>query len=174
MKRLKHYTVIGIFFVIILGTLFHFLYDWTNKNFIIGLFTPINESVWEHMKLIFFPMLIYSFIMILTLKKGYPSIIPSLCFGILSGTLLVPIFFYIYTFILGKNIFIFDFATFMLSIIIAFFAVYKFTLSDSLQPYTILLCCLVCIFLISFIIFTFYPPAIKIFEDPTQKTISIF
>lgn len=60
MKHLKRYTIIGIIFVLITGTFAHFLYDWTENNHIVGFFTPINESIWEHMKLLFFPMLIYS------------------------------------------------------------------------------------------------------------------
>ncbi len=172
MKRLKCYTIIGIIFVILTGTLFHFLYNWTNKNFIVGLFTPINESVWEHMKLLFFPMLLYSFIMILNLKADYPCITSSLCFGILIGTLLIPIFFYAYTFILGKNTLFFDILIFMLSSIIAFFTAYKFTLSCKLQPYTFLFCFLVGVLFICFVVFTLYPPHLKIFADPTDSTVS--
>lgn len=55
MKKLKCCTIIGIIFVLVLGTIFHFLYEWTENNFVVGLFAPINESVWEHMKLVFFP-----------------------------------------------------------------------------------------------------------------------
>lgn len=168
MKRLKCYTIIGIIFVIITGTLFHFLYNWTDKNFIVGLFTPVNESVWEHMKLLFFPMLLYSFVMILNLKTDYPCITSSLCFGILIGTLLIPTFFYAYTFVLGKNTLFFDILIFLLSVIIAFFIAYKLTLSCNLQPYTFLLCFLVGVLFICFVLFTFYPLNLKIFEDPTN------
>ena len=45
MKHLKRYTIIGIFFVLTIGTLAHFLYDWAKNNHIVGLFTPINESI---------------------------------------------------------------------------------------------------------------------------------
>ena len=55
-KCLKTYTIIGVFFVLAAGSLAHFLYDWTGSNAIAGLFVPVNESVWEHMKLLFFPM----------------------------------------------------------------------------------------------------------------------
>lgn len=58
-KCLKTYTIIGVFFVLAAGSLAHFLYDWTGSNAIAGLFVPVNESVWEHMKLLFFPMLLY-------------------------------------------------------------------------------------------------------------------
>ena len=127
MKHLKRYTIIGIFFVLITGTLAHFLYDWTGSNHIVGLFTPINESIWEHMKLLFFPMLIYSLIMILKFHRKYPCITSALSFGIFVGTLLIPIFFYAYTSMIGGNIFILDIGTFILSIIIAFRLSYKLT-----------------------------------------------
>ena len=103
-KQLKCYIWAGIIFVLITGTLSHFLYEWTNKNVIAGLFTPVNESIWEHMKLVFFPMLIYSSLLISKLKNTYPCIISALCFGILAGTVCIPAFFYSYTFITGKSI----------------------------------------------------------------------
>ena len=167
MKYLKRYTIIGIIFVLITGTLAHFLYEWSGNNYIAGLFTPTNESIWEHMKLLFFPMLIYSLIIIFKFKKTYPCIISSLCFGILAGTLLIPIFYYGYTSIVDKDIFILDIGIFILSIIIAFRLSYKLTLSCSLEPYTFLLCCSICVLFICFILFTYCPPKARIFEDPT-------
>ncbi len=166
MKHLKRYTIIGIIFYLITGTLSHYLYDWTGNNYIVGLFKPINESIGEHMKLLFFPMLLYSLFIILKVKKIYSCITSSLCYGILTGTLLIPIFFYAYTSILGKDIFILDIGIFILSIIIAFWLSYKLTLSCRLEPHTLLLCCLVCILLICFILFTYQPPSARIFEDP--------
>lgn len=167
MKHLKRYTIIGILFVIITGSLAHFLYDWTGNNPIIGLFVPINESAWEHIKLLFFPMLIYSIIMILKFKKIYPCITSALYFGISLGTVLIPTFFYLYTALLGKNTLILDIGTFILSVIIAFWLSYKLTLSCKLEPYTRSLCCFIWILFICFLLFTYHPPSAKIFEDPT-------
>lgn len=167
MKHLKHYTIIGIIFVIIAGTLAHFLYDWTGNNPIVGLFTPINESVWEHMKLLFFPMLLYSLIMILKFHRKYSCITSALCFGILVGAFLIPLFYYTYTFILNKNVFILDIGTFIASIVIAFWLSYKLTLSCRLESYTSLLCIMVCLLFACFLAFTYRPPNITIFQDPT-------
>ena len=167
MKHLKRYTIIGIFFVLTIGTLAHFLYDWTGSNHIVGLFTPINESIWEHMKLLFFPMLLYSLIMILKFRGKYSCIPSALSFGILTGALLIPLFYYVYTYILGKNVFILDMGIFLLSIVIAFWLSYKLTLSRRLEAYTSLLCVLVCVLFICFLFFTYYPPDAVIFQDPT-------
>lgn len=167
MKNLKRGAIIGIFFVIITGTFAHFLYKWTGNNHIVGFFTPINESIWEHMKLLFFPMVPYSLIMILRFHRKYPCMTSAFCFGILLGTFLIPLFYYAYTSILGKNIFILDIGTFILSIVTAFWFSYKLTLSCKLEPYTSLLCILVCILLVCFLVFTYRPPDAALFQDPT-------
>ena len=51
--------IIGILAVWVSGSLFHFVYDWTGHNTLVGLFFPTNESTWEHMKLAFLPMNLY-------------------------------------------------------------------------------------------------------------------
>lgn len=178
MKLLKRYTMIGIVFVLITGSLAHFVYDWSGKNHIVGLFTPINESVWEHMKLLFFPMLIYSLVMLLRFRKKYSCISSALCFGILAGTLLIPFFYYTYTNILGKNVFILDIFTFILSVIIAFGLSYKLSstciwqdypaMSRRTKTYASLVCILVCILFVCFLVFTYHPPDAAIFQDPTM------
>ncbi len=125
MKPLKAYTRTGIVFVIITGSIAHFLYDWSDHALIVGLFTPVNESIWEHMKLLFFRF-----------KNRYPGIPSALCAGILSGTFLIPLFFYSYMFILGKDFFVLDISTFVLSILIAFWISYRLALSGRLIRYT--------------------------------------
>ena len=159
--------MIGIIFVLITGTLAHFLYDWTGNNRIVGLFTPINESIWEHMKLLFFPMLIYSLIMILKFHRKYSCITSALCFGILTGALLIPLFYYAYTYILGSNVFMMDISIYILSIVIAFWLSYKLTLSHRLESYTSILGMLVSVLFVCFFIFTYRPPEAVIFQDPT-------
>ena len=168
MKALKDYTIIGVIFVLITGTLAHFLFDWTRSNHIIGLFTPINESIWEHMKFLFFPMLLYSYIMIVKFRQKYSCITSALSFGILTGTFMIPIFYYAYIFILRKNVFIIDIGIFFLSIVIAFWLSYKLTLSCRLKSYTSLLCIMVCILFVCFLIFTYHAPDITIFQDATN------
>lgn len=166
MNRFKSHAIIGILFVLILGSLSHFFYKWSNNNFIVGLFAPINESTWEHMKLLFFPMLLYSFIVIPVLKDEYPYTMSSLFAGILIGTLLIPVIFYTYTGVLGYHTLILDIATFALSIILSFYSAYRLALYCKMPHYTALLCIAVSFLGICFMIFTCYPPGIGLFADP--------
>ena len=136
MKNLKSALIIGTIFVLITGILSHFVYDWSGQNFIVGFFSPVNESTWEHMKLCFFPMLLYSLFMRRRLKGEYPCVTSALLFGTLLGTFLIPVIFYTYTGILGKNYLPLDIATFILSVILAFAAIYRLTLSCKMRCFT--------------------------------------
>ena len=171
MKELKRYTILGIIFVIITGTISHFVYEWSGENVLLGFFFPVNESTWEHMKLSFFPMLIYSIFMNRKLKADAPCVTSALLFGTLLGTYLIPVFFYTYSGILGKNYAPFDIATFVVSIFLAFLAIYKFTLSCSLDSYLIWLIILVFLTAICFLFFTYRTPEIGLFVSPVFKCI---
>lgn len=168
MKHVRRYTIIGIFFVVITGTLSHFLYDWSGQHPVIGLFTPVNESVWEHMKLLFFPMLLYSLIIIIKHKRRYPHIVAALFFGILTGTILIPIFYYAYTSVLGTNFLVLDIGIFILSIVTSFGLTYKLTLSNKLESHTFVLGLLICVLFVSFLFFTYHAPNTTIFRAPTK------
>ena len=43
-----------------MGTLLHFLFDWTGGNAVVALFSAVNESIWEHLKLLFYPMVLFA------------------------------------------------------------------------------------------------------------------
>lgn len=168
MRDLKRNTFKGIFIVIILGSLWHFVYQWTGKNYMIGFFFPVNESTWEHMKLCFFPMLLYSLYMNQKLKAQYPCITSSLLFGILIGSFSIPVLFYTYSGILGFHIFFLDMATFIASILLAFLSIYKFSTSNKLASHNRLLIILVMLLFICFFLFTYSPPNIGLFVNPEE------
>lgn len=164
MQPLKKYTVIGTIIVLLAGTLSHFLYEWSGNHPLVGLFTPVNESVWEHMKLIFFPMLLYGLFLIFRFQDSFPCTAPSLCLGLLAGTLLIPVLFYTYTGILGKDVFLLDLGTFLISVLAAFRLFYRQTLSCKVKPYAVFLYLPVCLLLVCFMIFTRRPPELPVFQ----------
>lgn len=168
MNKPKRYIIEGIIFVLITGSIAHFIYDWSGENALIGFWVPINESIWEHMKLCFFPMLLYSFYMIYKLEPDYPCISSSSMFGVLLITFLIPVLFYTYSGILGANYAIFDIGTFIVSVIISFVAVYKLTLSCKVASYETLFKLLILILAMCFFIFTYHPLNIGIFAEPTE------
>ena len=83
------------------GTLLHFLYDWTGQNPVVGAFSAVNESIWEHMKLLFFPMLVFSFIEYSRVGKEYANFWCVKLLGTVLGMLAIPALYYTYTGALG-------------------------------------------------------------------------
>lgn len=100
-KKDKH----SILAVILLGSLSHFLYELSGGAAIFALFCPINESVWEHLKLLFFPFL---FITAIQWYRQKPSLLPFFYhrfLGILCGLLTTVVLFYTYTGVIGRHFF---------------------------------------------------------------------
>lgn len=95
------------FFISILGVLLHFTYEWSNDNPAVGLFSAVNESTWEHLKLIFFPMLLLTMIEFLWAHikdKPLPEhYLPARTVGILSGMAFIVVGFYTLNGVLGRN-----------------------------------------------------------------------
>jgi hypothetical protein len=167
MNKLKCYAIASAIFVIIAGCISHFVYEWSGKNFILGFFFPVSESTWEHMKLCFFPMLVCSLFVNGLLKADYPCITSALLSGILLGTVAIPVIFYTYSGILGRNWLPLDIATFVLSVLLAFAAVYRLTLSCKAAPYKAWLGFLVFALAVCFLVFTYLPPDIGLFFIPS-------
>lgn len=167
MKQLRSYALGGIFFVLTAGTLSHFLYEWSGNHFIAGLFSPVNESTWEHMKLLFFPMLLYSIFETIRLRRMYPCICSANALGILLGTFSIPVIFYTYTGILGTHYLFLDVCTFLIGVLIGFVCSYFITINCSCKKYSKILYGIVLLLMAGFFLFTIYPPKLGIFIPPS-------
>ena len=169
-KKLKTVQIVVIILAIVFGTLLHFTYEWSGENRIVGLFSATNESVWEHLKLVFYPMLILAIVEYFVVKKEANNYIEAKSLGIFLAIAFSIVFYYTYTGIIGKNFFIIDILTFIISIILGEWVSYKLMIrkSESTTLSKTLSLAIIFYFLISFILFTYNPPNINLFKDPTQ------
>lgn len=110
----------GIVFTLILGTLGHFFYEWSDGNAFIALFFPINESTWEHLKLLFFPFLFWTLWNYLHHKNHCASYLYYQLASVLSGMLSIIVLFYTYTGILGRHILVADILIFFIGVRVSF------------------------------------------------------
>lgn len=116
-KKIRKYQILSIFFTFILGTILHFTYKWSGENKIVGLFSAVNESTWEHLKLLYFPMLITTIIGLSYFRKDVPNLLCSKTIGIIVALSFTVVFFYTYTGVLGRNIAAIDIASFFIATI---------------------------------------------------------
>lgn len=153
----------GFLFVAMLGTLLHFAYNWSGNNILVGLFAPINESIWEHTKLIFFPLLIYTLYLDRKIGKDFPCINSAMCSASLLGVVLILVLFYTYSGILGFHVAFVDISIFYISVILVFSLAYRVTNSCKTEAYDTFLHILVIVLLCLFVFFTFSPPNLPLF-----------
>ena len=173
MNSLFKYQKYSTLFSLILGTILHFTYEWSGNKAFVGLFSAVNESTWEHLKLIFFPMLITIIIGYFYIGKNVPNFLCAKTLGIITSILFTIIFFYTYTGILGTNFAFLNILTFIISIIIGEYIAYKFMISNLLCNKELSIF-LLSLFLFSFIFFTYFTPKIGLFEDPATCYYGIF
>ena len=102
-RSLKLWQIGGFVFTGIAGVLLHFLYDWTNQSIVVAPFSAVNESIWEHMKLLFFPMFVFALLEYKVIGKNYENFWCAKLVGTIMGLLLIPIIYYTYTGALGVN-----------------------------------------------------------------------
>ena len=167
MKRnLSLWQLVGFAFTALSGTLLHFLFDWTNNSVLVAPFSAVNESTWEHMKLLFFPMFIFALIESHFFKEHENFWCVKLV-GIITGVALIPILFYTYNGIFGKSPDCMNITIFFISAAASFIVetrLFKQNRLECKKPWLAFL--LICAIGIMFIIFTFATPQIPLFKDP--------
>lgn len=155
------------------GTLLHFLYDWTGKSILIAPFSAVNESTWEHMKLLYFPMLIFALVQSRFFKERKDFWCVKLT-GIMTGLALIPVLFYTYNGVFGKSPDRVNIAIFFISAAAAFIMETRLFKKDSVHcslPW--LAFAVICLTGILFAVFTFAAPQIPLFLDPITGTYGI-
>ena len=166
-KSLKLWQIAGFIFTSIGGVLLHYLYDWTNQSPIAAPFSAVNESTWEHMKLLFFPMYIFTIIQKNTIGKDYENLSCTKLAGTLTGLTLIPVLYYTYTGILGVSADWFNITIFFIAAAAAYYTEYRLIKSQTLtckSPQTAFT--VLCLIASAFIILTFVQPKIPLFQDP--------
>ena len=164
----------GFLFTAALGTFLHFLFDLTGQNWIAGLFSAVNESIWEHMKLLFYPMFLFSLLENRVWGREIPQFWCIKLLGTLLGLALIPVLYYTYSGILGQNIDWINIAIFFLTAAAAYrfeTVLFQRGYACRLQPDA----ALVVLWLIAaiFTLFTFRPPQIPLFQDPQDGTFGL-
>ena len=155
------------------GTLLHFLYEWTNESLWSAPFSGVNESTWEHMKLLYFPMFIYALIQSRFFRDRKDFWCIKLA-GMGIGLSLIPVLFYTLNGAFGKTPDWINIAIFFVSAAAAYFAETKLYQKKRLRCVSPALAFgLLCLIGVLFVIFTFIPPQIPLFQDPLTGTYGI-
>ena len=155
------------------GTILHFLYDWTGESILVSPFSGVNESTWEHMKLLFWPLLLFALTQRLFFKDQENCWCIKLA-EILLGLVLIPVLFYTYNGVFGKSPDWVNIAIFYITALIVFLFEW-WVFNNNCMPcrHPRLAFAVICLVGFLFILFTFKPLQIPLFQDPLTGTYGI-
>ena len=163
----------GFAFTVLCGTVLHFLYGWLNDSAFIAPFSAVNESTFEHMKILFWPMLLFAVIQSFFFREKSDFWCVKL-HSILIGIFLIPLLFYTYNGAIGSSPAWLNIAFFFISAAAAYtYEVLIFKSNKGTCKNPKLASIVLYIIMLSFILFTFAAPKIELFRDPITGSYGI-
>lgn len=171
-KKILRLELAGAVFIILLGSMLHFTFEISRGNLIVGVFSAVNESVWEHLKLAYWPALAYTVVEHRWLKT-VSSFLTAKTAGVYIMPLIIVSAFYAYNVFIEENLLL-DILIFIAAVVIGQLASYRLMTRENLRTYgRISLIALVSAAIV-FTVFTFYPPRLAVFQDPVSGGYGVF
>lgn len=174
-KKLFWGQVAGFVFTGIFGVILHFLFDLTGGSVWVATISAVNESIWEHMKLLFVPMLVFALVERWFLSEDYHDFWCIKLFGVILGIGLIPVLYYTINGVLGMTpdwvniaiFFVVDFVVYLLEGWLFWSGIFPCA-----QPKAAFF--LLCLLALVFVVLTFAPPTIPLFQDPISGAYGYF
>lgn len=165
-NNLKLWQFGGFVFTSVLGTLLHFAYEWSGNLPLLAPFAAVNESIFEHIKLLYFPALIFSVAQWFFGGKDFNNFWCAKLIGAIVGIIIIPTLYYTYTGALGEFADWFNIAIFFIAAGGTYLTEY-FILKGNKSRFNEGLClALLLVIGCVFITLTYLPPHIPFFADP--------
>ena len=189
-RRWRFWPLTGFLTAAVLGTLAHFAYRWSGgallagvffywvlkkedclvqvnlARLLAGVFCAVNESVWEHMKLLFFPVFLFTAAQFCVGERD--GLLAARAVSVTAGLALIPTLYYTYTGVWGDHVLWADAAIFYLSAAVTFWMDDLLHRQRRLWKMGCQVAGLVWLWVLAFLFvwWTFSPPHIALFRDP--------
>jgi hypothetical protein len=175
-NKLLIWEIGGFLFIGLIGAALHFTFEMSNfSSMTVAYFSSVNESTWEHLKMVFFPGLVFALIEYTYVRDFANNYIIGKVAGLLTMPLVITIGWYIYAPILGRSYLPADLFLFYLAVFIGQVVSYKILSRPPLErKYTTAFIVLFIILFIFFSTFTFFPPKIFLFEHLDLKDTGMY
>ena len=165
----KRLFILDVVIASVLGTLLQFIYDWTGQNSVAAIFGAVNESVWEHLKLLFWPVALLTIVEYFLYFKDSKNFILSRFIGLFVGIMTIVTVFYTVFGILGRDLAWFNILLYYIAVFVTFITsrVLRKNGELSFRYSNAIGAVLFIILAIIFGIFSFNPPEnVGIFKEP--------
>ena len=166
-KQILLWEMFGILFVFLLGALLHFTFELSREWTPMAIISGVNESVWEHFKIGFWPALIWGIIEFFVFRKKVKSFFFAKGISFLVIPAVIAALFYGYTLIFKVESLAIDIVIFFIAIAVAQIISYRLILIRRRGLYPEVIGIMIIILnIILFSLFSFFPPECPVFKDP--------
>jgi len=175
-NKLLTWEIGGFFFIGLIGAALHFTFEMSNfSSMEVAYFSAVNESTWEHLKMVFFPGLVFALIQYTYVRDVVNNYIVAKVAGLVIMPLVITIGWYIYAPILGRSYYPADLFLFYLAVLIGQVVGYKLLTRPPLERKYVQAAMVVFVILfVAFSTFTFFPPRIFLFEHLDLKDTGLY
>jgi len=174
MKKILIWEAVGALFIIIAGILLHSAYEQSGGLPLLAPFGPVNESVWEHLKIGIWPATFFAVIEYYFIGKKAKNFVAAKVACIYLIPAIILAIYNNYTCVLGYNVLILDILTFIAAVIIGQAISCYILVSPEGDPIWKYLGAITWIvILIGIVWVTYYPPHLPVFRDPMSGVYGI-
>ena len=165
-RRILLWEAGGIIFIVVLGSVLHFAFEWSGGWTPLAPVVAVNESVWEHLKLGFWPALAYAILEYSRFGKSVSNFFFAKTLGIYLIPITIVVLYYSYTGIMGHGLLIVDIVIFVEAVIVGQLVSYGLLVASPLPGRLNRFAPIALVVLgILFVLFTFHPPQLPLFRD---------
>jgi len=166
-NKLLLWEIGGFFFIGLVGASLHFTYELSDfSSTMVAYFSAVNESTWEHLKMTFFPGLVFALVEYTYVRDKVNNYLIAKTASLFIMPLVIFTGWYIYAPAVGRSIYPVDLVLFYIAVFTGQFVSYKLLtrppMEQKFNNYAI--GAFLALFL-AFSTFTFYPPRIFLFEN---------
>ena len=175
-KHILKWEIASYIFIGLVGASLHFTYELSNfSSNVVAYFSAVNESTWEHLKMVFFPGLLFALIEYTYVREEANNYLVAKAASLLIMPLVITAGWYLYAPIVGRNIFPLDLFIFYVAGLAGQVASYKLmTRPPLVQKFQRYALGVIMVLFLAFSTFTFYPPKIFLFEHLELKNTGQF
>lgn len=175
-NKLLAWEVGSFVFIGLVGASLHFTFELSNfSSLVVAYFSAVNESTWEHLKMVFFPGLLFALIEYTYVREQVNNYIIAKTASLFVMPLIITVGWYIYAPLLGRSFYPMDLFLFYLAVFIGQIVSYKLLTHPPLEKqYTQYAIGVFAALFIAFSMFTFFPPTIFLFEHLDLKNTGLY
>ena len=169
-KKLLRWELIGCLFTGTAGTLLHFVFGWSGNSPLFGAFAAVNESTWEHMKLLFVPFFLFTMVQFIVFAEPLRNFFAVKSASLLAGLLAIPVLFYTLSGMFGKTPSWVNITIFFLADALVYALGRRLLVRGALRGGAWQLAGFLLLWALAFafVFFTYRPPQLPLWQDPTN------